>query len=336
MIVTFENIVVGSFNFNEVVRKFDLRHLLEAQSYIASLPDSTSSWRFPRTLDEMDYVSPLNPVYVYGVEKISEISETWSSLFIRDGLLGVLYFFYHCSEPTTDHQVVFIHRSFASVVPEKWKKQILLYRHCVRPLPSPFGEKNKRKQLLIKASCDLLYWEKEKTNELIEDLKRILESTGPVEKVYFLPISSSQFNTRDKESSSFFDLTEIFSKNIPGFSFLNWHKVQAFQLLNGLEFVDLMQSKTLLSADNYSNLFFCSRGARPLSIFCQKNSPETFVPVSPGFGVSVSSFEDINSFSKSTNILREFEKHKIKIDQKEAFHFLKYLCSPITLEWGIL
>lgn len=333
MLVTFENIVVGPFNFKEVVQKFDLRHLLEAQSYIATLSDSTHSWRFPRTLDEMDYVSPLNPLYVYGVEKISEIIETWSSLFIRDGLLGVLYFFSHCPGPVSKDLVVFIHESFSDAVPEKWRKQVLLYKHCTRPLPSPMKEQDNKKQLLIKVSCDSLYWTKEETNKLTEDLVRTFEAISSYEKVYFLPISSSPFNLRDKESSFLFDLIEIFSKNVPEYNFLNWYKVQELQQLNGLEFVDLTKSKVLLSAANYSDLFLCSRGARPLRDFCLQGSPDSFVPIGPNFGVCVSTLDESRSFFGTTNFLEQFENHGVRIELKEGFDFLRSIRLPVPLEW---
>lgn len=333
MLVTSEKNSNTFFNFNKVIQEFDLQSLLEAQSYIGSLVASSEAWRFSRSFDHMDYVSPLNPLYVYGVSDIAEIVENWSSLFIRDGLLGVLYFFSKFPTPALSELKVFVHENFSSVVPDEWRGQTLLYRHCVGPRPLMLKDNSIRKKLLLKMDFDSLYWNKNAIEKLPKVLNRIFEVSGTFSEIHLLS-TSSQIDFKDKESSLFFELVTILNRNIPEFSFLNWHKLQTLQNMNEFEFVDLSSAKLILSADSYIDLFLCSKGARPNKTLFHMKMADNFIPFAPGLGISLSSFAEAN-FERS-DLLKEMNDHDIKPSLKEGYEFLNANFPPMEKKWGSL
>lgn len=157
---------------NEETNIFNRRETWNPQDY---LEEKYLEFMTPHAFG---YFSRLRPMFSFEVKSLSSINN-FSHVLFRDGILFLLRFFKTYPKPNKLKTKVLISKDLAFIVPEAWKKNVLLYNTVVEPTKSSVV----RDELVLSVS----FGETSFCKESFETLSKLVKTKSEIKKVTILP-----------------------------------------------------------------------------------------------------------------------------------------------------
>lgn len=231
------------------------------------------------------YASPLNPIFLLDLQKLSSFSEKESWL-IRDGLLPLLWFFVNNPEPGRFKSTLRIHADFERFIPDAWRPQVELYELFPdENAPDPRqGAGNRVRELLLTglimpSACSL--------NRLECDLAEIVKFVGGKDKLPGIKIRAflpARFEVTDRDNGpSFYNLfmKTLFQSLGLEIEFLEYESLRWMYASSQVWMHEF--NEKLLYSDSILSLLCLSKGHRQIPMGPARKKPrfDRIYPVYP-------------------------------------------------------
>ncbi len=280
------------------------------------------------------YVSRINPIHLYEVNSINQLSAK-PFYFVRDGLFLIVDFFNRFSNPKDLNCILIIHLNFKEFVPKKWRKSVLYYVHTHYPTIEShlFSIKEAGPEELI-IKFDLLrgHDEEKLRNKLINKL------TSSFSKIQLYPLFHGHNHFLDeqwKEDQHFNESLEyvgLLKKHLTklkkSVTLATAESLNKSKNISKMAFLDLGFKGQYYSDDAINN-HLLTNGAIPLSFekiktnLDSKNSFE--IRLAHNYGIEIFSNEP-NSDSLEKELKINFKHLGINVGEKlnvSAFQMIK-------------
>jgi len=284
---------------------------------------TNSMWRyFPLT---EKYYFELNPSFVFDYRNIEDMLE-YPYIQLRDGFLGLAYFFLVNPRPIDKSSTVFlVPKKFESLVPEFWKERVLLYDFNVKDI----DQRDKKSSAYIYGQISPETFLDESYEERLEYIRKACQGNSfhfltPFRNITYLNSHFNSIFTRNTMKV----IHEKFGSDVnyeDNFVANNYTKV-----CKNDSFCSLDKSHFYIY-DDFLFHFLSARGAKPIERLSRKDRE-------PVKKISLSLFHDINLYEleRPTNFILE-KKIEVKMRRipvnLSSEHFY-YYCQDLFKEYS--
>ncbi|MBK24101.1 MAG: hypothetical protein CME70_08890 [Halobacteriovorax sp.] len=253
----------------------DIKSLINANYRdVSSVLSKKANWMEMDFLDKktLNYTRPhseecFNPLgidsFLFHFKK-KDWFNFFPSLFVRDGLLSILHFFYVHPKPDGIKTILILPDTAGSFIPSEWQEQCLLYKIQTHPLKE---EVNRSELYLTTTVAAELY----NDSNLKQQLDLAQKSQMSLKGLFFRhePLGEEAVDTNDNRDFEFFNYLKNTIEN--NLELLDWRSLKSKDL-SKVSFLELNENNYWYN-DSAVTHHFLSNGA---SSFDHRYKAETF------------------------------------------------------------